>query len=219
LRAMNVERVRRERDTFARRDDSGPTDGQRGSREQLHIATAGHADREQQRIANASDRGVESRAQAYLPDRAGPIRGTTGQRWFAHDQDRAVRVDFVTLLATEEAIGQRQRVDEMRRRNGQAPRGEGKDGTLIDVHFVAASALGSRWEAAGRRGRFIRHHTRHLRRVRLHAPQAILYRVVQEDAKLVHGLLADVHGVRHDQHAKIDRRARIEPGALYDDGW
>ena len=60
--------------------------------------------------------------------RAGPIRGTTGQRWLAHNQDRAVRVDFVTLLATEEAVGQRQRVDEMRRRNGQAPRREGKMG-------------------------------------------------------------------------------------------
>ena len=120
------------------------------------------------------------------------------------------------LFAAEEARRQRQRIDELRRRNGEAAGHERKERALIDERVEAVrSHLAARRIAAHRE--IVGEHRLHVRRKeRRIAPQAIAHRLVQKDRDLVVRLLPDEHRLRQRERAKVDFEARVDARARDD---
>jgi hypothetical protein len=70
-----------------------------GSREELDVARARDAHGEYDRIADAARSGVQPRRDAEVPDRAGIVGGPSRGRRLDGDDDRAVGLELVRLLA------------------------------------------------------------------------------------------------------------------------
>ena len=125
--------------------------------------------------------------------------------------------ELVRLFAAEEARRQRERIDELRRRNGEAPGHKRKQRALIHERVEAVRPdLTARRIAA--HGQVVREHRLHVRRKeRRIPPQPVAHRLVQEDGDLVVGLLSDEHRFRQRHARKFDVEAGVDARAR-DDG-
>ena len=187
-----------------------PRERERRTRKELHVPLPAHAHDEPHRVAHARGRAVHARAQSQRPHSAHPIHGPPRLWRLERDDDRAVAAQLEALLAAEEAVRKRHRVEQPRGRDRDAPGTQRKDRPLIDVRLVLVPLRVAERKARERRRRLVGHHRAHLRRERLHAAHAIAHRLVEEDAELVVRLLADVDRFRLHEHAKVHERARVE---------
>src|SRR6185503_9531261 len=132
--------------------------------------------------------------------------------------DCAIRLKLVRLFAAEKARGQRQRVYQLRRWNGEAPRHQWKERALIDEHVEAARPdLSSRRIAA--HGKVVREHRLHVGREERRVPsESVADHAIEEYSNLIIRLLPDEHRFGKRQCAEVHLEARVDASAR-DDRW